>query len=380
MSQTYVKGSTAVAVVCVCILLQKVVSYSWNWMGKGDAMNTLVVSNVLANIIGTHIMALLTFLFKDVSLTFVTNIYYYDYNTDKSACARVQKWVSSNSTWSQSSLILNSACVPLGWVMGPRIWGFPIWFCNITSQGERIDFYAWSWLDKGAPHKFTDPDDEPLQFQNPNPITPPVIKTEYMMTVYKKARANRDSYWIDTEQKAFIPELLLQQSIDNAVTMQHILQKRSKDLGVMNGVFVLNSPPGKGKTTACRYLAHMLHASFCNSYDPCEPGYLLEDLIRRVVPTSRHPLVVVIEEVDRLFGKFGTLKQHRDLYTEVMDKDSWVRLLDEVQFMQNVVLILTTNISLTILRKNTDEALLRGGRVHGVLNMGCDGYTSEYDV
>lgn len=139
-------------------------------------------------------------------------------------------------------------------------------------------------------------------------------------------------------------------------------------------ILALHGPPGTGKSTAARILAHRLDAVLYKSYDPTRVG---ECLARVVADNSGpdSPLVVVMEEFDIALAKIvradirAAAKQAVRL--DATDKATWNSLLDDFKYYDNVVLVLTTNQTRELLRElcGDDPSYLRPGRVDAWFEM-----------
>ena len=80
-------------------------------------------------------------------------------------------------------------------------------------------------------------------------------------------------------------------------------------------------------------------------------------------PNASSPLIVVLEEVDRIFEQFGNVEEHPSLITQVKNKNDWNNLLEYVHSIENVVLILTSNMTIKELGTKYDPALTRPYRI-----------------
>jgi hypothetical protein len=96
-----------------------------------------------------------------------------------------------------------------------------------------------------------------------------------------------------------------------------------------SAVVLLHGPPGTGKSKTVQFLANQIHALYTDIFRPTEPGDLLDYLILSAEPTSEKPLIIVIEEVDRILQKIligpPTLTAPATARTEVMNLSDWNR-------------------------------------------------------
>jgi hypothetical protein len=182
---------------------------------------------------------------------------------------------------------------------------------------------------------------------------------ELIPLLYKKD-VNYNSYWeimnvIPFRSLNDVPE----KSIETCSNIMNII----KNQNYIGGVYLLSGPPGTGKTMTTRLLAVKLHASICLDFNPTRPANKLLSLISSNPPTKNRPIIIVIEEVDKIFNKLGHIVDHNTFSTQVMDKDDWNNMLDFVGMADNVILIITSNITISELRKKYDPSLIRNYRV-----------------
>ena len=127
----------------------------------------------------------------------------------------------------------------------------------------------------------------------------------------------------------------------------------------------LHGVTGAGKSSVGYLVAKALHGKYCHSFDPSEPGNQLCTLLCDADIDSASPLVVVLEEVDDLVRRLnnGEVKVNQEVPTSVYNKSTWTSFLDDMFLYKNVVLILTSNTSKSVL-DNLDPSYLRQGRIH----------------
>lgn len=187
------------------------------------------------------------------------------------------------------------------------------------------------------------------------------LQCDQRMTLLCKGNVHHDDGWVPTE---VIPYRSLdnvpQKSIDACSTILHIMAEQEH----IGGVFLLCGPPGTGKTMTTKLLAVKLNASICLDFDPSKPANLLTRVITSHPPTHSQPLIIVIEEVDKVFDRFGNVKDHDEYRTQVKDKNDWNNMLDYVGMLENVIVILTSNFTIQKLRSRYDHSLTRSFRVN----------------
>ena len=130
-------------------------------------------------------------------------------------------------------------------------------------------------------------------------------------------------------------------------------------------VVFLHGPPGTGKSMIGVLLADRLHASYCNTLKPWQPGDTLADLYAEAEPTAEKPLVVAFDEFDgAIMAIHVGITPHKSTPTLVPDKAGWNRFLDEIGrgMYPHLILILTSNRDPSFIRA-MDPSYIRDGRV-----------------
>jgi hypothetical protein len=134
-----------------------------------------------------------------------------------------------------------------------------------------------------------------------------------------------------------------------------------------SGAFFIFGDPGTGKSLLSLLLAKQTGAYYCDSWKPTDPGDTLSKVYSTISPNEDKPLVLVMEECDKLILKVlcGGVKPHLYIPIPVMDKSDWNSMLDKVTdlgFYPNLILILTSNVSRDDIHKK-DSSVLRDGRI-----------------
>lgn len=126
--------------------------------------------------------------------------------------------------------------------------------------------------------------------------------------------------------------------------------------------------PGSGKTALGTLLAKQLSGSLCKTYRPTDPGDSLENIYNKANPTSKNPLIILLDEFDIILDLFhnNKIKLHTEMHTEVSSKISWNTLLDDIQskLYPFMIVILTSNLERETLETEYDPSYIRPGRVH----------------
>lgn len=153
------------------------------------------------------------------------------------------------------------------------------------------------------------------------------------------------------------------------------LEQRIKQLNIVNDIkqkYINNKPisifvqgkPGSGKTTLGVLLASQLNGVLCKTFNPTEPGDSLI-LSHMYLNESDGPLIILLDEVDIIIEKIHEQKinLHKSVHTDVYDKKTFNRFLDDLFLFDRVILVMTSNKSKEELNK-LDNSYLREGRVN----------------
>ena len=176
---------------------------------------------------------------------------------------------------------------------------------------------------------------------------------------------NRQGYFgnLHYEESTFF---LNKKSKPNQNLIVHSIIKYYKDKNYCTSF--INGVPGSGKTTIAYLLAKELNGSMCKTFNPTDAGDHIQNLIRRVNPTSENPLIVLLDEIDIMINNIhnNKINTHKHTPVPVRSKTDFNRFLDDVEIhYKNVIFILTSNTSLKDIEMNTkDSSYLREGRVH----------------
>jgi hypothetical protein len=133
----------------------------------------------------------------------------------------------------------------------------------------------------------------------------------------------------------------------------------------------ISGVPNAGKSVTGYLVAKALGAKYCHSFNPLDPGDRLSTLITDANPCQDNPLVIVLEEADRMVQAIQTGKGrfNRDVPTMVHDKSTWCSFLDDFVFYNHTVLILTSNSTKEQLSGADGASCLREGRMHLFFHM-----------
>lgn len=146
-----------------------------------------------------------------------------------------------------------------------------------------------------------------------------------------------------------------------------------KNKSSRSGTFFIYGEPGTGKSLLTLLLAKHIGAYYCDTWKPTDPGDNLSKVYSTVSPDDNKPLVLVLEECDKLIMNVldGNIKPHLYIPIPMMDKSDWNSMLDKVTdlgFYPNLILILTSNISRAEIHEK-DASVLRDGRIDKAYHM-----------
>jgi len=145
---------------------------------------------------------------------------------------------------------------------------------------------------------------------------------------------------------------------------EHILQSMIDTYNkVGRSTFFVHGVTYAGKSTLGYLLAKQLKGIYCHSFNPSEPGDKLSNLMVDI-EREDDPLIIVLEEADVIIRNVheGNVKLNSEIPTSVFNKTSWSNFLDDMIFYNNVILILTSNTSKSVIDE-MDESYLRKGRI-----------------
>lgn len=133
---------------------------------------------------------------------------------------------------------------------------------------------------------------------------------------------------------------------------------------------VIAGPSGTGKTQIAKQLAYTMNATICDDFNPTIPGQNFASLIKTIKPVRKKPLVVLLDECDKMMGRIHTgVPEHEFFVTQATDKASWNMFMDRMSDFDNVIVILTMNSPFNEIDK-LDLSYTRPGRVDLKVNFG----------
>lgn len=139
-----------------------------------------------------------------------------------------------------------------------------------------------------------------------------------------------------------------------------------------HAVILLSGPPGCGKSNICNQLIRdfatsKIKCSLTDEFRPTEPSSFFQGIFSQADPVhNESPLIVLIDEVDGILSVIGGkgIPHHEKYLIYIKNKTEWNTFLDKFgkSYWKNVILILTTNMSLEQI-DSFDTSYTRPGRV-----------------
>lgn len=132
---------------------------------------------------------------------------------------------------------------------------------------------------------------------------------------------------------------------------------------------LLYGPPGTGKSNVSRLIAEQLgkqgkKPAIVIGFDPTKKGNSLEQLLSKVPIESDKPVIVCLEEFDRLIKRVHEEKVERSEHFNIVvtDKASLANFLDRVAKIRNLIVIATTNMPIEWFDTEENAYITRSGR------------------
>jgi len=177
----------------------------------------------------------------------------------------------------------------------------------------------------------------------------------------------------------------LEPNSDQQIVIDEIIENFNKSKS-KTYVSYLYGPRGTGKTSVGLFIAKQLNGFYTDNFHPSKPGFTISNLYSYVTPNSKQPLIISIDEFDILLENIHneTIREHKEIRIEVMNKRDWNKLLDNLpMFYQNVIIILSSNKSPEEINE-LDPSYIRYPRVNKIYHMPNSIFstfsTSTYDL
>jgi hypothetical protein len=133
-----------------------------------------------------------------------------------------------------------------------------------------------------------------------------------------------------------------------------------------NAVVYIYGKPRCGKSVIGKLVAKARSGMFINTYKPYEHGFSIETICKVHRPSAKNPLIIMFEEVDQLLDVIsrpnGEVPAHKNIPTEIRNKQTWNTYFDNLENCPHVIIIMTSNVSYEKYDE-IDASLLGVGRV-----------------
>jgi hypothetical protein len=150
-------------------------------------------------------------------------------------------------------------------------------------------------------------------------------------------------------------------------TIKIMNEKESK-----TSVILLSGLPGTGKSKIATFLAKELltqlndKVHYIDTFNPTTPGDDFGKIYRKISPTSKSPLIIVLEEVDIIIDKIhNNIPDHKCIPIQIQNKTGWNSWFDKLDsgFYPYVYIIMTTNKPINYFDE-LDESYMRNNRIN----------------
>lgn len=188
-----------------------------------------------------------------------------------------------------------------------------------------------------------------------------------------RERRGNPWWWEYTDRKYDATKFLKREPRDYQQIIIDDILSIIRNKSSRSGTFFIYGEPGTGKSLLTLLLAKQTGAYYCDTWKPTDPGDNLSKVYSTISPDDEKPLVLVLEECDKLIVNVldGNVKPHLYIPIPMMDKSDWNSMLDKVTdlgFYPNLILILTSNISRDEIHEK-DASVLRDGRIDKAYHM-----------
>ena len=137
-------------------------------------------------------------------------------------------------------------------------------------------------------------------------------------------------------------------------------------------IAMIAGPSGTGKSQIAKQFAMTINATISDDFNPTSAGENFTSLIRTVKPTKKKPLVVLLDEGDKIIERIHAgIKEHEFFVTAAIDKASFNKFMDQLSNYDYVFVIITMNSTFNAIDK-LDPSYTRCGRVDLKVNFGGD--------
>jgi len=190
-----------------------------------------------------------------------------------------------------------------------------------------------------------------------------IITTPEIIKIYKR---------IGCFEHPWMRRLNISSSIEPRDSQKIIISKIISDFKKKNSsVVYLWGPPCTGKSMIGLLLAKQLQASYCNTLKPWQPNDQVSCYYSECDPEKNSPAILVFDEIDVVIKNIHTgITPHKNLPIEIMNKNGWNHVFDEIQkgMYPYLIVIMTSNCSPKSIN-DIDPSYLRRGRVDMIFEM-----------
>lgn len=323
-----------------------------------------LVALALSSLVSSWVTCALSLVVQAIKrLTFQERVYTDD--LCKIGLLAVVDRVRSLYLFSERHEVIGTTMQPAGIVIGAT---FVAHVENVPTTGfgicprMRVRVVRWRWMPPLVP------DDACAQDLQTLP--------EGVIRVLRKSKDNRSGWRMRVENAC--PAAVPRDATANArATASQIVALRKGESQIR---VLISGRPGCGKSTTAREVARMIGGVLVPGFDPSRPGHGMEGVleaaqgVRIFASSSPTPIVISMDEVDVCLrraiagmpyspggggGGGGDSEQ-----PDVTDKTSWNAMLDMLQFVPDVMLVMSTNSTFAELDAlDATGAMLRAGRV-----------------
>ncbi len=145
-------------------------------------------------------------------------------------------------------------------------------------------------------------------------------------------------------------------------------------------IVMIAGPSGTGKSQIAKQFATTINATISDDFNPTCAGENFASLIRTIKPTKKKPLVVLLDEGDKIIERINAgIKEHEFFVTAAIDKASFNKFMDQLSNYDNVFVIITMNSTFNAI-DILDHSYTRCGRVDLKVNFGGDDSYNTDDI
>jgi hypothetical protein len=289
----------------------------------------------------------------------------YGTNADPSQCHILMQFLKKNQYIATSS---HASEMPIGIVVG-KWWVAWVVTVNIQKRDSVAIGYTVSFWASIRGHALIFPQD--LDTVKVETNVSPDVTNLHTLSVWRHDGPFKETK-LSEETISFVHDHCEKQL--DVVNKMVEMVTASKENGHGNRLCVaIAGPSGTGKSRIVRAFALAIGAKIADDFHPTQAGENMSALLRITKPTKKNPLVIVLEEVDQIFKAIhqDNVKDHEFLVTPVRDKPGWNTFMDRFVEVENVFLIMTTNMPFENIDK-MDPSFMRQGRVDLRVNFGGD--------